>query len=171
MDGKHVPASDQRGFVSVSSDGGRTWQTSEIDARGFAPGARQDPYTSIEIAWCHPNFVEQKDGTVFFSLSMRYDDWDDFSQADQSRPGIRDVRVRTADGGKDPWGDPTIVHQHATETAYAVDPHNPDHILAATRIGRLDAHAESSDARRLRIGHLVQGEICVSAVAQLPPPQ
>ncbi len=135
LDGKHVPASDQRGFVSVSSDSGRTWQTSEIAAKGFAPSARQDPYASIEIAWCHPNFVEQPDGTLFFSLSMRYDDWDDFSQADQSRPGVRDVMVRTADGGRT-WGDPTIVHQHATETAYAVDPHDPDHILAATRIQR-----------------------------------
>ncbi len=149
LDGKHVPASDQRGFVSVSADGGRTWQTSEIDARSFAPGARQDPYTSIEIAWCHPNFVEQPDGTVSFSLSMRYDDWDDFSQADQSRPGIRDVMVRTANGGKT-WGDPTIVHQHATETAYAVDPHNPDHILAATRIQRKALPGEDLRAIRKR---------------------
>ena len=43
--------------------------------------------------------------------------------------------VRTADRGRT-WGDPTIVHQHATETAYVVDPHNPDRILAATRIQR-----------------------------------
>ncbi len=149
LEGKHVPASDQRGFVSVSSDGGRSWQTSEIGAKGFAPGARQDPYTSIEIAWCHPNFVEQPDGTVSFSLSMRYDDWDDFSQADQSRPGIRDVMVRTVDGGRT-WGDPTIVHQHATETAYAVDPRNPDHILAATRIQRKALPGEDLTAIRER---------------------
>ncbi len=31
--------------------------------------------------------------------------------------------------------------------------------------GCLDAHTESSHARRLRIGHLVQGDICVRAVA------
>ncbi len=146
---KHVPTNDQRGFVSVSSDRGLTWQTTEIDARDFAPDARQDPYTSIEIAWCHPNFVEQPDGTVFFSLSMRYDDWDDFSQADQSRPGIRDVMIRTADGGAT-WGDPTIVHQHATETAYAVDPHNPDRILAATRIQRKALPGEDLTSIRKR---------------------
>ena len=149
LDGKVVPDSDQRGFVSVSSDAGRSWQTSEIAAKGFAPSVRQDPYTSIEIAWCHPNFVEQTDGTVFFSLSMRYDDWDDFSQADQSRPGVRDVIVRTADGGRT-WGDPTIVHQHATETAYVVDPQNPDHILAATRIQRKALPGEDLEAIRKR---------------------
>lgn len=43
--------------------------------------------------------------------------------------------IRTTDGGRT-WGDPTVVHQHATETAYAVNPTNPDHILAATRIQR-----------------------------------
>jgi hypothetical protein len=41
--------------------------------------------------------------------------------------------VRTKDGGQT-WGDATIVRQHgATEVNYAVDPKNPDHILAAAR--------------------------------------
>ena len=71
LDGKYVPVTDRRGFVSISSDGGRAWQTSEIEAKDFAPGAPQDPYTSIDIAWCHPNFVERPDGTMFFSVSMR----------------------------------------------------------------------------------------------------
>jgi hypothetical protein len=69
--------------------------------------------------------VERPDGSAFFSLSMRYDDWEDYSQEDQTRPGVRDVMVRTGDGGRT-WGDPTIVHQHATETAYAVDPNDPE---------------------------------------------
>ena len=43
--------------------------------------------------------------------------------------------VRTTDGGKT-WGDPTIVHQHCTETQFGVDPNDPDHILAMTRIQR-----------------------------------
>ena len=135
VDGTPVPPSDRRGFVSVSSNGGHTWETSELDFGRFASGASEDSYTSIDIAWCHPNFVERPDGTVFFSLSMRYDDWEDFMQADQLRPGVRDVMIRSTDGGKT-WGDPSIVHQHATETAYAVDPNDPNHILATTRIQR-----------------------------------
>eukprot|EP01051_Picozoa_sp_SAG22_P023308 SAG22_NODE_5958_length_925_cov_1.811138_1_plen_157_part_10 len=34
------------------------------------------------------------------------------------------------------WGEPTVVHQHATETAFAVDPQDPTHIFAATRLQR-----------------------------------
>jgi hypothetical protein len=78
---------------------------------------------------------------------MRYDDWGDYSQADQSRLGVRDVMIRTRDGGKT-WGDPTIVHQHATESAYAVDPRDPDHIFAATRIQRKALPGEDLQAIR-----------------------
>jgi hypothetical protein len=122
-------------FVSISGDRGRTWTTRRIDFARFAPGGTADPYVSIDIAWCHPNFVERPDGTVMFSASMRYEQWNDYLARDPSRPGIRDVMVRTRDGGET-WGDPTVVHQHATETAYAVDPRDPDHILAPTRILR-----------------------------------
>ena len=136
-------------YVSISSDGGVSWRTSKIDIGRFAPGAPKDPYTSGEIAWCHPNFVERPDGTVFFSFSMRYDDWKDYLQADQSRPGVRDVMLRSSDGGQT-WGDPTILHQHATETAYAVDPHDSNHILAATRIQRKALPGEDLAAIRKR---------------------
>ena len=71
----------------------------------------------------------------------------DWHQADQTRPGIRDVMVRTRDGGTT-WGDPTIVHQHATETAYAVDPDDPDHIFATTRIQRKALPGEDLQAIR-----------------------
>ena len=138
---------DRRVFFSKSTDGGRTWETREIDYGRFAPDPEADPYTMMETAWCHPNFVERPDGTIFFSLSMRYPDWADWHQEDQSRPGIRDVMVRTRDGGKT-WGDPTIVHQHATETAYAVDPNDPDHIFAATRIQRKALPGEDLQAIR-----------------------
>ena len=70
-----------------------------------------------------------------FSVSMRYEDWGDFNNKDQRRPGIRDVMVRTTDGGKT-WGNPTIVHQHTSETGFTFDPSNADHILAFTRIQR-----------------------------------
>lgn len=122
-------------FVSVSKDLGKSWKTTQVNFPNFAPTAPGDPYTMIEIAWCHPNLVERPDGTVMFSASMRYEDWSDYQQADQTRPGVRDIMIRTTDGGRS-WGDPTMVHQHATETAYAIDPQDPDHILAATRIQR-----------------------------------
>ena len=131
--GGHIFSRDV--FVSVSQDQGKIWQTTKLDFGSFAPGAPEDPYTMMQVAWCHPNFVERPDGTVMFSASMRYEDHSDYQQANQARPGVRDVMIRTTDGGKT-WGDPTIVHQHATETAYAVDPHNPDRILAPTRIQR-----------------------------------
>ena len=147
--GGHIFSRDV--FVSVSQDQGKKWQTTRIDFGSFAPGAPEDPYTKMQVAWCHPNFVERTDGTVMVSASMRYPDWEDYSQADQSRPGIRDVMIRTKDGGKT-WGDPTIVHQHATETAYAVDPRNPDRILAATRIQRKALPGEDLDALRRLTG-------------------
>ena len=146
-DGKSFGYLDRRVFFSKSTDGGRTWESREIDYGGFAPDPEADPYVSMEAAWCHPNFVERPDGTTFFSLSMRYDHWDDFSQADQTRPGARDVIVRTRDGGKT-WGDPTIVHQFVAETAYAVDPNDPDHIFAATRIQRKALPGEDLQAIR-----------------------
>ncbi len=70
-----------------------------------------------------------------FSVSMRYKDWTDYRNKDQSQPGVRDVMVRTSDSGKT-WGDPTIVHDHATETDFAPNPWNGDHILAFTRVQR-----------------------------------
>lgn len=65
-------------FVSVSTDQGATWRTTEIEYPNFAPTAPRDPYDSMEIAWCHPNVVERPDGTVMFSASMRYADWGDY---------------------------------------------------------------------------------------------
>ncbi len=79
-----------------------------------------------------------------WSASMRYPEWEDYGQADQSRPGIRDVMVRSVDGGRT-WNDPTIVHPYATETAYAVDPADPDHLLAATRLQRYALSGEDPE--------------------------
>ena len=138
---------DPAAYVSHSSDDGQSWHTTPLDNPNFAPGAPQDPYTKIQVAWCHPNFLERPDGSLMFSASMRYDDWDDYQQEDQTRPGIRDVMVRTKDGGKT-WGDPTIVHQHATETAYAADPNGPDRILATTRIQRFALPGENEEEIR-----------------------
>ncbi len=119
-------------FVSNSSDGGKSWKTRQVDFGRFSPGGAGDPYVTAGINRCFVNFVERPDGTLMFSCSMRYACWQDYTQTDQSRPGVRDLMIRSTDGGET-WGDPTIVHQHATETHYAVDPADPDHILAASR--------------------------------------
>ncbi len=137
-------------FVSISRDRGATWTSTRMDFGRFAPRAPQDPYTKIDVAWCHPNFIERPDGTVMFSCSMRYADWEDYRQSDPSRPGIRDVMIRTTDDGLS-WGDPTIVHPHATETAYAVNPNKPNHILAATRIQRHALPGEDPEAIKKNI--------------------
>jgi len=122
-------------LIGQSSDGGQTWETQDLDCGPFAPGGVDDPYTIATPHGAFTNFFELSDGTLMFSVGLRYDDWDDFENEDQSRPGIRDVMIRTTDGGKT-WGDPTIVHQHATETDFAVDPTNPQTVLAFTRIQR-----------------------------------
>ena len=141
---KEDPDNDRTVFFSHSDDGGLTWKSRPFEFGQFAPGAPQDPYTMMDVAACYPNFIEGPDGTLMFSASMRYPDWQDYGQEDQSRPGIRDVLVRSRDGGET-WGDPTIVHLHATETDYAVDPGDPDRILAMTRKQRLLLPAEDRE--------------------------
>ena len=136
-----------KAYVSYSEDAGQSWTTTSIDYGSFSPGAPEDPYVSMGFMGCHPNFLELPDGTLMVSASMRYADWNYWDQVDQTRPGIRDVMIRTTDGGKT-WTDPTIVHQHATETACIVDPENPAHILTATRIQRLALPGEDSEAVR-----------------------
>ena len=123
-------------FVSSSADGGQTWQTTAVDWAGLAPGGPADPYAQVSCAEALTSFLEHPDGTLMFSLSLRYPDWNDYLQSDQTRPGVREVMLRSTDGGRT-WGDPTVVHQHAAETDYAVDPADPDHILAMTRKQRM----------------------------------
>ncbi len=122
--------------VSNSADGGRTWKTTIVDFGPLAPGGAKAPYAMASTAWCYGNLVDKPDGTLMFSTSLRYSDWKDYQQEDQTRPGIRDVMIRSTDGGKT-WGDATVVHQHATETDHAVDPMDPNHILSATRKQRM----------------------------------
>ena len=119
-------------LICQSSDGGQTWQDQILDCGPLAKGGAQDPYTAATPDQAYTNFIERPDGTWMFSCSMRYPDQLNWENEDQTRPGVRDVMVRTTDGGKS-WGDPTIVHQHCTETEFAEDPRDPDHILAATR--------------------------------------
>ena len=122
-------------LIGQSVDEGRTWKTQDLDCGPLSPGGVGDPYTIATPHGAFTNFLEQPDGTLMFSVGLRYDDWGNFVNEDQSRPGFRDVMIRTTNGGKT-WGDPTIVHQHATETDFAVDPKNPTTVLAFTRIQR-----------------------------------
>ena len=122
-------------LICQSSDGGQTWQEQTLDCGPLAKGGAEDPYTDVTPDGAYTNFIERPDGTWMFSCSMRYPDWDDWLSEDQTRPGLGGVMVRTTDGGKT-WGDPTSVHQHTAETDFAVDPADPDHILATTRIQR-----------------------------------
>ena len=131
-------------YVSRSDDGGETWTSTEINYAAFAP-AGSGSYTRMGVTGCHPNFIERPDGSLMFSSSMRYADWEDYQQPDQSRPGVRDVLIRSCDDGRS-WGDPTVVHQHAAETAFAVDPSDPDHIIAASRIQRHALPGEDGEA-------------------------
>ena len=123
-------------YVSVSADRGGSWQTTTIDFAPLAPGGPANPYATAETATCYSNFIEDPDGMLMFSTSLRYADWKDWEQEDQTRPGIRDVMIRSHDGGLT-WGDATIVHQHATETDHSVNPANPKHLLSATRKQRM----------------------------------
>ena len=122
-------------LILQSSDGGRSWEKLELDCGPFSAGGAEDPYARVLPHDAYTTFIERPDKSLMFSCSMEYSDWDNWLNEDQSRPGLRDVMVRTHDGGKT-WGDATIVRQHATETDFAVDPNNPDHILAATRVQR-----------------------------------
>ena len=118
-------------YVSFSADGGSTWDSRAIDFARLAPASDAAPYVIANAAYLLSQ-LHRPDGAWAFSCSMRYAEWAEWAHPDQSRPGIRDVMVRSCDGGRT-WGDPTVVHQHATETDFARDPANPKRILAMTR--------------------------------------
>ena len=121
-------------FVSRSRDRGVTWKTSSIDYSNLAPGAPEDPY--IFCFNDYNTFFQRPDGTMVLGIGLRYEDHGNYQQKDQSRPGFHETLIRSEDGGET-WGDPTEVHPHVAETGYAVDPQNPDRILAFTRKQRM----------------------------------
>ena len=128
-------------WVSRSSDGGLTWKSTRIDFDQMDfPGEAKNPYVKVDISYS--SIIERPDGTVMFAANMWYSfDYErklvsfpaQFMNPDPSRRGLPYVMIRTKDGGKT-WGDPTFVRRWAaTETDFAVDPKNPDHILAMSR--------------------------------------
>ena len=133
-------------WISRSSDRGHTWESTKMDFSLLSPEGSREPYASYPYspADC---LIELPDGTVMFGANLFYPDQlkgreegDDldfflglFRHPDPSRRGLREVMVRTRDAGRT-WGEATIVQQYgATEVNYAVDPTDPDHILAASR--------------------------------------
>ena len=125
-------------FISNSMDGGRKWTTAAVDYANLAPGAPQKPFKSSDNDY--NSFVELPDGTMMAAIELRYDHggnyWDNYQMADQSIPGFHETVIRSTDGGKT-WGDPTLMHQYVAETSMAIDPNDPSHILAKTRIQRM----------------------------------
>ena len=136
-------------FVSYSSDKGLSWTTTAIDYANLAPGAPEEPY-----AFCYNDyntFIERPDGTMMVGVGMRYKDWNNYQNEDQTHPGFNETLIRSTDGGKT-WGDPTLVHQHVAETCYAVDPYDPDHILAMTRKQRMMLPGETKESLEMDLG-------------------
>ena len=125
-------------FISNSMDGGRKWTTAAVDYANLAPSAPQKPFKSSDNDY--NSFVELPDGTMMAAIELRYDHggnyWDNYQMADQSIPGFHETVIRSTDGGKT-WGDPTLMHQYVAETSMAIDPNDPSHILAKTRIQRM----------------------------------
>ena len=136
-------------FVSVSDDGGLHWTTSQIDFTQLAPRAPEYPFHLCSNDF--NTFFERPDGTMLLGVGMRYNDWKDYQQEDQSRPGLHETLIRSTDGGKT-WGDPTEVHGHVAETQYAVDPQNPDRIIAMTRKQRMILPGETKESLTKDIG-------------------
>ncbi len=125
-------------WVSRSSDGGRTWTSTIIDfAKMIPPGGSQNP-PYMRASTSYSCFIERPDGTMMFAFNAFYQRNkigfnEYFSNPNASRRGIPYVMIRTKDGGQT-WADPTFVRRWgATETDFAVDPKDPDHILAMSR--------------------------------------
>lgn len=131
--GKGLFVSVSKGPFQATPVAQLTWMTTRIDYARLAP----DPERPFALCSNDYNtFFEQPGGTMLLGVGLRYKDWKDYQQPDQSRPGFHETLVRSRDGGRT-WGDPTEVNPHVAETCYAVDPNNPQHVLALTRKQRM----------------------------------
>ena len=103
-------------------------------------------------------FIEQPDGTLMFSVGLRYDRGY-YKDPEHLMEGLMrpDVDVggefmfRSTDGGKT-WGDATLVHPHVTEVGHALGPNNPDRILSMTRTQRTLLAGEDREATIKKTG-------------------
>ena len=147
-------------FVSYSTDGAQTWNTTPVDYGQFSPRAPRMTYK-----FCyndHNTFIERPDGTVMWSVGVRYPEgqsfepeWDPRNRPGYLRPADAEiggeVMFRSSDGGKT-WGDPTLMHSYVCEVSHAVDPYAPDHILSMTRIQRALLQGEDRQATLAKTG-------------------
>ena len=143
-------------FVSSSSDGAHTWTTTPVEFTSLAPRAPKEPYVHSHNDY--NTFIEQPDGTLMFSVGLRYDRGY-YKDPEHLMEGLMrpDVDVggefmfRSTDGGKT-WGDATLVHPHVTEVGHALGPNNPDRILSMTRTQRTLLAGEDREATIKKTG-------------------
>jgi len=150
-------------FVSYSDDGGRTWTVSQTDFRKFPPGIPNMKFHEDG----NRTFIEQSDGTLMFTTTIvaaeEYKKRHPSKQPPQppnyeygGKPGdlFGDIVFRSTDGGKS-WGDPTHVYTDLNphESALAIDPNNPSHILEFARIQRLVRPGEDAKEMMRKTGN------------------
>ncbi len=143
-------------FVSSSSDGAHTWRTTPVEFTNLAPRAPKEPYVHSHNDY--NTFIEQPDGTLMFSVGLRYDRGyykdPEHLMENLMRPDVDgggEFMFRSTDGGKT-WGDATLVHPHVTEVGHALGPNNPDRILSMTRTQRTLLAGEDREATIKKTG-------------------
>ncbi len=117
-------------FISTSTDGGTAWSTTQIDYANLNPS---DPYSTA--GQDYNSFVEFPDGTMMTAIELRYPEATDFLGS-PTKCGFHETVIRSSDNGAS-WGVPTSLNQYVAETSLAIDPNDPSHILAKTRIQRM----------------------------------
>ncbi len=142
-------------FVSWSADV-ENWNTTPIDFRPLGSRGMEFPY--VYSYNDYNTFIEQPDGTLMFSVGLRYHgDYykdpknriDGLMRSDLDFGG--ETMFRSTDGGKT-WGDTTIIHPHVTEVGHALDPFDPNRILSMTRTQRELLAGEDREATIKRTG-------------------
>ncbi|MCC6589417.1 MAG: exo-alpha-sialidase [Bryobacterales bacterium] len=106
-------------WVMRSNDGGKTWTKPEKSAETGklkTPGTAISPYGKI---------VQLKDGAALMTVY--------YEMNEGPTPTYKSYVFRSKDSGKT-WGDPSLIHNSANETAITVLPDGS--LLAAARLGK-----------------------------------
>ena len=146
-------------YVSYSDDSGKTWQKSPFDFSKVPPGIPNMMFHEDGVR----TFIEQPDGTLMFTTTItpspdyvkKYPpksppEPPNYQYGGKEGDLFSDIVFRSTDGGLT-WGDPTQVYPDLNphESALAIDPHDPDHILIMTRIQR-DVRPDEDAAKMMR---------------------
>ena len=150
-------------YVSYSDDGGKTWKKSSTDFGKIPPGIPNMHFHEDGVR----TFIEQPDGTLMFTTTItpagdyrkKYppkspQEPPNYQYGGKEGDLFSDIVFRSTDGGLT-WGDPTQVYPDLNphETAMAIDPHNPDHILVMTRIQRDSGPGEDAEQMMKETGN------------------